>query len=397
MRSDAADTPLLPRRGKRRGTMKNELERPLRRADVFETSFDEVVPGLLARKFREGAALAVVECRPQMARAWQTLLLSSEERLPWDTRLVDIARNHHPGDLVGQIGDMFYFSVNRLAYIARKFELRRGRSGDVECVPEFFVQPDGRRFSIDTETRRDCWEFADRIMASMIANPATAPPFEVVVHRIKYERMLSDIEKICSLSRNAVGKWAQLGCAVDEYREDARGPLARKGVCDLFALLSLLRPIRGALRHVNGKFEPSDIVNSTDERFTLIGKPHCDGRYFSALCGDRESIRTEAWMDGRWVELPIGLDHVVVLPGLLAEKHFGIRPVMHRILHSSAGVEPRLDAPTSRREGPTGRSEEPVNNVTLLFGAKEARGGRRGDRARSRTAAGETETDRAPS
>lgn len=331
---------------------------------IVEVDSGDLGPGTLAAKFASGAKVAIVSGCHEIGRAWELLLNDPKEQLPWRAPLVDIARNHHSGGSLGSnVGDMYYFSKGRLAYIGRKFELERDPGGEIRSIPESFRQGEGS-YTLPAETRALCWEISDRIMQAMIPPGRSAPGYRVAVHRLKYETRHDDIERLTTLTENAVGRWAQFGARIDRNREAARGPLATKGVSDLFAMLSLVGPARRALAPVNRAFGRHDLKRQVSGHSVIIGKPHFDERYFSGLCGTRSSVRTEALVGDTWVRLPIGLDSLVVVPGLQAGKRFGIEPILHRILQDDD------DGEASGSHGSDGADDEARPNITLLFGTK---------------------------
>lgn len=335
---------------------------------MVEIERSDLTAGRLATEFKAGAQVIVVKGFPDIQRAWDLLIGNPDEQLPWRAPLVDIARNHYArGDLGSNVGDMFNFSQNRLAYIARKFELERGGAGTpIRCVPEAFVQGVGSHVTPD-ETRELCWEITDAIMRAMIPADRSDLPYRVVVHRLMYEHLQADINRLTVLTEDAVGRWAQLGVRIDRNREVARGPLATTGVSDIFAMLSLASPMRRALAPINRAFARGDRIRKVDGGAVIIGKPHCDDRFFSGLCGTRSTVSTEALVDGKWVELPIGLDRIVIVPGLLAKTHLGVEPVLHRVLHRDADSDATDPAGSNGNGGAAGAGSA---NITLLFGTK---------------------------
>lgn len=323
---------------------------------IVDLEREELTPGLLASVFKSGAQIIVVKGFADVRRAWDLLTDDPNEQLPWRAPLVDIARNHYArGDLGSNVGDMYYFSQGRLAHIARKFELERdGAGAPIRSIPEAFVQGEGRYVTPD-ETRELCWQITDAVMRSMIPSERSDVRYRVVIHRLMYESHQADIERLTSLAEDAVGRWAQLGAQIDRNREVARGPLSSTGVSDVFAMLSLASPLRRALAPINRVFARGDTLHKVDGGAVIIGKPHYDGRFFSGLCGTRSAVHTEALIGGKWVELPIGLDRMVIVPGLLAKTYLGVDPVLHRVLHKEADYD--ADHPASP-------------NITLLFGTK---------------------------
>ncbi|MEO6958873.1 MAG: hypothetical protein ABI081_02665, partial [Burkholderiaceae bacterium] len=181
--------------------------------------------------------------------------------------------------------------------------------------------------------------------------------FQAVVHRLKYESDLDLTDQHYAMTRSAIGRWAQVGYDIDKMREEARGPLDHKGISDICALLSLSPPVGKVFERIDNMFSRNDPRRALPEGARLIGKPHYDGRFFSATCGERSRIITEIYDGRRWLELPIDCNHLVVVPGLDAKKAWGLKPTLHRVLHCGEPAAP----PDSTQEAP---------DITLLLGSK---------------------------
>jgi len=328
------------------------------KSSIVYVEASALAPGSLYELFSRGAIAVVVNHAPDLGQLWTGLLENESERLPWNGTMRDMAGNHYAGkDLGGHVGDMFHYTPNRIAYIARKFELKCDASTrQVKTIPEQFMQ-DNQPFTSPPEIIGACWTLASTVMEWLTPPDHAHTPYQAVVHRLKYEADFDFVERYFALTRSAVGRWAQLGYWIDGMREEARGPLFHDGVSDIFAVLSLLRPMRRALTRLNGSFARRDMRNAIPQGTHLIGKAHYDGRYFSAMCGARGNICTEAFDGEKWVELPIDREHLVVIPGLDAQRAFGVRPTLHRILHRSG----QPTAPSNNFSAP---------DITLLFGAK---------------------------
>jgi hypothetical protein len=326
-------------------------------APLVEIAVKDLRPGLLGATFSAGCHAVVVRCDGEFRQIWQNLMENPLEQLPWQGSLLDIARNHKGGSELGdQLGDMFHFIPGSLAYIARKFELQYDPTNNrIEATPRTFLQGNSS-YSIADKAIELCWQFCERIMLSVVPTDRHAPPWKAVVHRLKYQGNKQDNQQLYALASHSVGKWAQLGCRLDARREETWGPLNRKGLADIFALISLAAPLRPLFDSFNAQFKRYDYQHTVPEGVSIIGKPHYDDRYFSALSGDRSNIATEILVGKNWVHLPIDMDCVVVLPGLLAEKKFGLRPMLHRVI--------QLDAVNG--DGAIDNGQD----VTLLFGAK---------------------------
>ena len=308
----------------------------------------------MSRFVANGALAVIVDCSRVLRPIWAMLLENEAEKLPWQTTMRDMARNHHAGgDLGGHVGDMFHYTPNRIAYIARKFEITQlADSGELMTHPPFFVQDD-EQYTYPREVVDTCWDLTSRIMLSLTPPGKSEASYRAAVHRLKYERDAECVQRYYALTRSAVGRWAQLGFQLDALREQTHGPLQHAGVSDIFAMLSLAGPLRRGLERINARLA-SNRRTAIPADTLLIGKAHYDGRYFSAMCGDRSNISTEIFDGRRWHELPMNRDHLIVVPGLDAQSAFGIRPTLHRILHRLTQTEDT--------------DSHAAANVTLLLG-----------------------------
>jgi hypothetical protein len=332
-----------------------QLERAVRGANpIAYVTPDQLVPGELTRYFREGVIAVVLINDARVLQAWETLVphcpdVEASEILPWNASLLDIARHHQAGTRIsGHLGDVIHFTPGQIAYIARKIELCRDlTTGDLCCRPSMFLEQNTAA-NRKAEIFSVCWEIVADVMQSSNRGPIS--DYCITVERLKYEHKLEDIGRLFDLLRDSGGEWARIGGMLDEYRGRARGPFRSKYISHIFAFLCLIPGLRGPLEVLNAAFAYSDEICRTSGD-TIIGMPHCDNRYFSCLCGDRDNIITEAY-DGRaWHQLPVSPDKLVILPGRLAWERWGIQPTLHRVLHS-------------------GDKDRSRPNVTLLLGAR---------------------------
>src|SRR3546814_16342066 len=106
----------------------------------------------------------------------------------------------------------------------------------------------------------------------------------------------------------------------------ARGPFAAQGLADIFALLCLSPWLRPAVMKLNVLFHKADRKHAVAEGESIIGKPHYDGRSFSALSGERDTILTQLFDGPRWIGVEWNTGDLVVIPGLVALQFDGRRP-----------------------------------------------------------------------
>lgn len=324
---------------------------------IAELALQDLEPGSLARLFGAGHAAVLVRCPEIVAELWHGLLEDSAEQMPWEAPLVDIARNYHgSGDITASLGDLFYFQPGRHGYIARKMALSRGESEDhVTVRPAYFVQ--GSRQHRPSQAVLDqCWAIGGRLMAALA--PEGTPPrdFQIVVQRLKYQESAGDFDRLDALARNSLGRWGRAGCALDERRWQAAGMLSPRGLSDLYGLLADVPVIGWLLRRMNRVLLRRDRSRDIAPGQRLIEGAHFDYRYFSALCGQREQMLTQIFVDGRWIDLPIDRAALAVFPGSMATQAYGVRHVLHRVLHVE---KPEQDRPCNAR----------TDNVTLLIGS----------------------------
>jgi hypothetical protein len=326
-------------------------------ATIDET---DMSPGALARLFRAGHSAVVVHCREVVGQMWSDLLEHPGEQLPWEASLVDLARNcHGGGDITMALGDVFYFQPGHHGYIARKIEIEQAADGALQPVPRSFVQK-GECFVIPPATIDRCWDLGRRLLRSLTPIGSPPPDARITVQRLKYQPSIGDYDALFSATANALGRWGRLGARIDRQRADARGPLRSKRLSDIYAMTSLIPGLKRGVRTINAASARRDRISEVQHDHRVIEGPHFDHRYFSALCGQRSNMVTQMFVNGAWTDLPIGMDHLVVIPGELAARNLGLPRVLHRVVHTgpqSTGAEGGSDI-----NGRTG-------DVTLLFGA----------------------------
>jgi hypothetical protein len=323
---------------------------------ILEMSIDELSSGSLRAAFASGAHAVVIYCGAEVKRLWAGLLEDEREQLPWEAPLLDIARNHHGSrHVTSTLGDLYYFQPGEHGYIARKLQLTKSEDGALQVKPDQFWQgPDS--FVTPRDTLDHCCDLAARIMDALGPSASQTPAYKVVVQRLKYQASHADFDKLADLARDGLGRWGRVGFNVDRNRQDAAGPFRRKGWSDLFGLFMLSPWLSRLARQGNSWFVRSDPYHRSRLGDRVVEHPHHDARFFTGLCGARDNVRTEAFIDGAWQELPVNLDALTILPGRKAEGLFGLKPTLHRVVQTSAPV---TQANESAR----------TTNVTLLIGA----------------------------
>ncbi|MGC4250694.1 MAG: hypothetical protein QM605_04300 [Sphingobium sp.] len=321
---------------------------------IAHVSAADLAPGTLGQCFHEGAAAVVIEGNPAVSSLWHSLAEQNVD-MPWTAPLYELSVNLRPhDDLTETLGDVFYFKPGRHAYIARKIEIRAEERGLV-TRPEAFHGRHGD-WTMAADIREQCWRFSAAIMEAIAPRPEKHRSFRAVVQQLKYHESVAGHEALFRMMHNSLGSWGRVGYRLDQRREEMRGPLARRGLCDALALFSLVPFLRAPIDGLNGAAARMDKRGAVPEGYRLIVKPHFDTRYFSALCGSRHNLRTEVFVEGQWLPLPISQDDIVIFPGLGAKNAYGIRPTLHRVIQADGEPASRFDSGT--------------RNLTLLLGAK---------------------------
>jgi hypothetical protein len=327
---------------------------PAKMPPIAHVKVADLAPGALGQCFHDGAVAVVIEGSAAVASLWHGLTTQNAD-MPWTAPLYELSVNLQAhDDLTETLGDVFYFKPGRHAYIARKIEICV-EGQELVARPTTFHGRHGN-WTMGAELREECWRFSAAIMEAIAPARGSHGPFRAVVQQLKYHESVAGHDALFQMMHNSLGSWGRIGYRLDQRREEMRGPLGRRGICDALALFSLIPLLRFPIDGLNGAAAHLDKRSMVPEGYRLIVKPHVDTRYFSALCGSRHNLRTEVFVDGQWVLLPINQDDIAVFPGSAAKSAYGIAPTLHRVIQADDASLP-IDDP-----GPS--------NMTLLLGAK---------------------------
>lgn len=312
-------------------------------------SLDELAPGSLRHAFTNGNVAAIVECGEFVKMLWSMLLHDPEETLPWELPLLDIARNHLRGkDLPSTLGDVFYFQPGHHSYIARKLEVER--MSDLNVLPAKFNQGE-KQVSANREMVKLCCSFVDKVMLSLSLPGCPLPQYNVAIQRLKYQSEWEEFQSLVDLIEDSLGRWARKGYVLDALRSQLAAPLARKGISDVLALLKMVTGARAKGRSTQQSLRVREEPVSSATH--IYEHAHVDFRYFTALCGCRQNVRTEVLANGDWLELPVSLDAIAIYPGTIGLRDVSAAPTIHRVVHTESSQS----------------SSDRASNVTVLLGA----------------------------
>ncbi|TPG42879.1 hypothetical protein EAH79_03330 [Sphingomonas koreensis] len=321
---------------------------------IVELAPDALRPGALADLFRAGAAVVIIPFGGRLQRLWNQLVENADEQLPWQAPLIDIGRNHHGStDLVASLGDVSYFQPGQHGYIARKIEIDRDADGFPQPDPPRFHQGESA-YEVPIDAMAECCAIADLIMIGLTPPDAAPARYRVAIQRLKYQADLATLQRIEAMMLNSIARWSRVGFRVDANRGTINPRFAGKGVSDALAVMMLSARLRSVATWINRRFGDPQLAQPTGPGRRIVESAHLDERYFSALCGKRETVCTEVFHKDAWHKLPIGTDSVAVFAGKLAQRAYGIPPLLHRVIYTGEVAE----RPVDPRSG----------NVTMLIG-----------------------------
>ncbi|WNO54222.1 hypothetical protein [Stakelama saccharophila] len=315
----------------------------------------DVRPAMLAEAFLGGAAAVTVAFGDRLGRLWRRLVADEREQLPWQAPLIDIARNHCGSEsLVKSLGDVAYFQPGQHGYIARKIEIDRDDAGTLKPEPARFFQGD-REYAVPMPALSECCAIVDLIMDGLRPRDRAPGTSRVVLQRLKYQAGAAELERLEALTRNAMARWGRVGFRIDAHRGRVNPRLNRKGLSDAMAIMMLNPRLRRLAEWGNRTFGDPRLAPPSGGGRRIVEAAHLDDRFFSAICGSRDTIATQVYHAGAWHTLPIGLDRLTIIPGKTAQRAFGLTPALHRVIYSGDAAEGEVDPRTG--------------NVTMLLGA----------------------------
>ncbi|WP_169780747.1 hypothetical protein [Croceibacterium atlanticum] len=321
---------------------------------IAELQLIDLAPGVLFNLFRDGAAVALIDFGATTRKLWQRLVQKPDEVLPWELPISDIAANHHgSADITQALGDVIYFQPGLHGYIGRKIEIERSVDGDLKPIPASFRQ-NGQTVPLQRELIGECCDVVDTIMAALAPQDRPARQYRVAMQRLKYQASAGEFEMLSRMTSDSLARWGRLGFQIDRNRGALHHRLSGRWASDILGVMMTMPGGRNFARWIS-----EDVVKGvpgdTPDARTIVERPHTDGRYFSALCGDRQSVRTEFLYEGKWQNLPVTTDKLAIMPGDLAKRDFGLKPVLHRVIYPN--------------DLPANDIDDRCGNVTLLFGA----------------------------
>lgn len=321
---------------------------------IIDLLADELEPGSLATAFFGGAEAVIVHFGDRLRNLWAQLVENPEEQLPWQAPPIDIARNHvGSADITKSLGDGVYIQPGLHGYISRKIEIDR-TDGEARPTPSVFRQGAGS-YTVPLAAMEECCAITDLLMAALTPIDHGPAHYRVAVQRLKYQACPEEFDQLAAVTYNSLARWARTGFRIDVNRARLNPRLARKGVSDSLGFLMLSSAGRSVAGWIDRTFGDPRLAAPAGPNARIVEREHLDERFLSALCGRRDSVCTQIFVDGTWCDLPVTLNSLAVFPGNLAQRAFGLRPTLHRVIYP--GVEPIGDI--DPRSG----------NVTMLIGA----------------------------
>lgn len=307
---------------------------------VIELSRDDLDPGKVGELLRNGAKSVILMDDPRVGCIWKGFLgcqdaegaIADKSSLPWDTSLLNVTRNHVPGNM--RLGDMIRFVPGGYAHIARKMIVFPSDDGErMQSVPQCFWDGDCQvRFS--QQTLRTAWDLMSDVLRSTLPADFQWPRYAVKVELLKYPNSSDELENMFGLLADAAGGWTRLGHVLDCNKSMCNNVLGTRlnRLNDCVAWGSLIPGLRSLIRlAVNSLAKRNG--NAVPENTRLVGGPHVDGsKVINGLASERDTLKTEVYDGKHWWELPLTNDTLAIFPSQKIYKQLGIAPTTHRIL-----------------------------------------------------------------
>jgi len=254
---------------------------------------------------------------------------AGDGQLSFDSKLLDLARNHRSGNVA--VGDLMRFMPKVFGHIARKFVVYPG-AGDnsPQAWPRAFHYRN-RQVPVPQDIVESAWNLMSEVLVSALPAQAGVLAYAVEVDVLVYPTSSLDVSRIHALIADSPGFWAQLGHRIDASKDHAAGLFQRKGIRDLFAIASLIPGFGGLLSALNEKMWVGDGLTPKDHQ--MIASAHVDDtRYITGLMGRRQNLDTEIRWEDRWISLPVTADAIALFPSARITSLSDIPATRHRVL-----------------------------------------------------------------
>lgn len=313
---------------------------------IAHCEYDELLPGAVGNLFQSGAKAVVLggDTRIESILSSLTAPINDEshqhvELNPWHSKLVDMARNHQPGN--PDSGDVIRFIPGKLSHVARKITIRRTDSGELKTDPEVWIL-DGQDVRIPRAVLRDTWQLMTEILHSVLPEGDAPEKYYVNLEILNYPRVYDDVESIFNLLVDSGGRWTKFGHQLDYNKSRIAGPLDFVPMNHLLSLLMMVPHVGDFIRRVNERLRLRSVkATVVDEE--LIADPHMDKvKILTALCGARANLRTELRADGAWLEMPITAKELAIFPSNQVTRYSNIESTLHRVVMRNQ--EPKVDS-----------------------------------------------------
>ena len=326
---------------------------------ISQVDRKDLSPGALWKIFESGAKAVCLNEDHRIRELWERVVYNNPPEPSgsfgwkdfWNNGVLTFAKNHVESKT--DYGDLFWFEPEAYGYVARKIVTYPDPvTGQMQTFPKYIFNDDGELAQLSQDTLKLAWELAMEILTYALPQKDLDPSdFVVHLELLKYPDSHHDLMQVYNLI-NAGSAWKRVGIKLDHARIRARGPFAGRFIRDVYAWFSILPGTGELFQKANGLFGRSDFYK-LDSGYVPVGQAHVDGcRFLTILAGERDVMKTEAYSDGKWEELPISSDRVVIFPGTAYDPNNRIRPTIHRY--------------SIRKQQP--ESAQKSLNLTLLLG-----------------------------
>ncbi len=311
----------------------------------------DLQPGKLDSLFQEGAKAVILQDDDRVKKIWEGLLGLNEKYEspsyhaglhPWNNNILDIAQNHHSGDIM--FGDVFRFIPGDYAQISRKIVIFPDSDGTMRIIPEdLFVG--SQRVIFPQAVLTETWTLMEDVVHSIIPVNTLPRPYALRIELIKYPNSHDHVEKVVPLLLDGFGSLAYWGYCMKRARSSAVGFFDFWGIRLIYALSTFIPGIKSLSMKLNNIMKPFSKKNNP-KGTQCIHFPHVDtGKAITALIGERSAVSTEIYDGKKWVDLPLSSTSLACFPGKNGGQPTRVAPSMHRVLIQNQASDPVIDSP----------------------------------------------------
>lgn len=297
----------------------------------------QLSPGAILKLFAGGSRAVCLHDDSRIRDLWNRIVLNDPPEPTggngwkefWNNSVFTFVKNHFKNKT--DYGDLFWFEPENYGYISRKIVTYPDpQSGKMRVCPETLFNDNNQIAELSQDTLKLAWDFSMEILkAACPQEQLDSNEFVIHIELLKYPNSYPELLRFYDFVTSG-SSWKRIGMKVDLSKSRARGPFKTPYVMDVFAWLSWFPIIGKILNKINSSFL-DEALDKTEEGYAPVGQSHVDGcRFITILASERDAMKTEAWGEKGWEEMPMTNDSFVIFPGAFYDPTDKIKPTLHR-------------------------------------------------------------------